>query len=64
MLELYVNDTVASTFEHELVSMKVDHEYLSPLRATREHYSLLAHIEEHQPWCLSRVDVQPLKIVL
>lgn len=42
-----VNDKVASTFVHVLVNMKVDREYLSPLQATRVHYSLLIHIVEH-----------------
>lgn len=63
MLTLYVNDIVASTFVHELVNMKVDHEYLSPLQATKVHCSLPARIEGHRRWCWSRVDVQFSTIV-
>jgi hypothetical protein len=59
MLAQYVNDIVASTFVHVLVNMKVDHEYLNPLQATKAHCSPPARILVHRPLCWNRVDVRP-----
>jgi hypothetical protein len=60
MLAQYVNDIVASAFVHVLVNMKVDHEYLNPLQATKAHYSPPRHIVVHQPLYLNLVDARPL----
>jgi hypothetical protein len=53
MQEQYVNDIVASTFVHELVNMKADREYLSPLQATIAHYIPPTHISKRRPLYLN-----------
>jgi hypothetical protein len=63
-LEQCVSDIVASTFVHELVDMKDDREYLSPLRAMKARCSLREHIWERQLLCSSPKDVQSSTIVL
>lgn len=45
---MYVSDIVASTFVHELVDKKADHEYLNPSQAMIIHYILQEHIAGHQ----------------